>query len=95
MVKIVSINKVELYNITCTFNDGSTKKIDVKPLLQKHHYLDGITELYNENVFKQVKIGEMGEIMWENIISIPDHKAITKWNYDISPEFVYYNGEHE
>ena len=35
----------------------------------------------------------MGEILWEEIITIEDNNQPVKWNYDISPEFAYYNGE--
>ena len=93
MVKIVAIKEISSHTITCMFNDGAIKKVDVKPLLQKHHYLKGIDNLYNEDVFKKAKIGEMGEILWEEVITIEDNNQPVKWNYDISPEFAYYNGE--
>lgn len=31
----------------------------------------------------------MGEIFWKNIITTSNNE---KWNYDISPEFIFHNG---
>jgi len=93
MVKIIAIKDIGSHTITCMFNDGTVRKIDVTPLLEKHHYLSGIENLYNEEVFKKAKIGVMGEIMWEEIITIEKNNQTVKWNYDISPEFAYHNGE--
>ena len=50
--------------------------------------------IFDADVFRQAKIGSLGEIYWENIAEIKmlDGK-IQPCNYDISPEFAYLNSE--
>ena len=46
----------------------------------------------NHEVFNTAKIGQFGEIYWEEIGEIQElDGTISKCNYDISPEFVLYN----
>ena len=88
MLKIVQIKAISDYTITCEFNNGIEKKIDVLPLINAHQNLKGIDKLRDEHNFKNAKIGFFGEVFWENIIENPKTKEL--WNYDISPEFIYY-----
>lgn len=88
MLKIVQIKAISDYTITCEFNNGIEKKIDVLPLINAHKNLKGIDKLRDANNFKSAKIGFFREVFWENSIDNP--KTNELWNYDISPEFIYY-----
>jgi hypothetical protein len=89
MFKVKKIIEVSPYSIVCELNNGITKKIDILPLIEKHSNFNGIDQLKNKAIFESVAIGEMGEIFWSNIITTQNNE---KWNYDISPEFIFYNG---
>jgi hypothetical protein len=92
MLKISHIKLPGDYTIVCTFNNGITKAINVLPLLEKHKHLPGIEKLKEKNVFLKARIGIFGEIVWDKIIQPANAKENESWDYDISPEFVFYNG---
>ena len=92
MLKISHINLLDNFTIICTFNNGITKAIDILPLLEKHKHLPGIEKLKEKNVFSIARVGIFGEIVWDKIIRPADSKENEMWDYDISPEFVFYNG---
>lgn len=91
MKKIVSIISSINYTITCEFNDGVQKTIDIEPLINNHLHLKGASKILDFQNFSKVKMGELGELKWENIIEV-EHKGVKYiWDYDISPEFIYEN----
>ena len=92
MLKINHINLLEDFTILCTFNNGITKIIDILPLLEKHKHLQGIEKLKEKNIFSNARVGIFGEIVWDKIIRFANSKENELWDYDISPEFVFYNG---
>jgi len=55
--------------------------------------LVGIDKLLEIPVFKNVRIGEMGELVWDNIIKTEHNGETILMNYDISPEFAYINAK--
>ena len=89
MKKIVEIIAIQSFYITCKFNDGRIISINMKPLLDNQQFLQGIEKLYDETIFKKVRIGKMGELMWDNIITTIYNNEQTVWNYDISPELAW------
>jgi hypothetical protein len=89
MKKIVEIIEIRAFYITCRFNDGRIATINVKPLLESQQHLLGIEKLFDETIFKKVRIGIMGELVWENIITTIYNNETTIWDYDISPELVW------
>lgn len=93
MIKVIQINKVEPYAVECTFNNGISKKLDVYPLIQNHKNLAGIEQLLEVPIFKNVRIGEMGELVWDNIIKTEYNGETMLMNYDISPEFAFSNAK--
>ena len=92
MLKICHINLLENFTILCTFNNGIKKMIDIMPLLEKHKHLPGIEKLKEKNIFSNARVGIFGEIVWDKIIRFTDSKENEMWDYDISPEFVFYHG---
>jgi hypothetical protein len=89
MFKVKKIITVTPYSIVCELNNGILKKLDILPLIEKHSNFKGIDQLKNKATFESVAIGDMGEIFWKNIITTSNNE---KWNYDISPEFIFHNG---
>ncbi|MCB9427128.1 MAG: DUF2442 domain-containing protein [Flavobacteriales bacterium] len=88
MLRVEKILKIEPYRIVCLFNNGIEKAINVLPLIENHKHLNGIEQLKEPNVFARAKIGDFGEIVWESIIR--NSKTNERWDYDISPEFIFY-----
>jgi Protein of unknown function (DUF2442) len=89
MLKVDRIIKIEPYNIVCLFNNGIEKSINVFPIIENHKHLKGIEKLKDENIFCSAKIGVFGEILWENIIY---NAKDSDWlDYDMSPEFIFYD----
>ncbi len=89
MIKITAIENIEPYFLLCRFSNNAVKKLDVYPLIQKHKGLEGIEKLLDAETFKKARIGEMGEIVWDQIIKINYQGEELIWDYDISPEFAF------
>ncbi len=89
IMKIVKILEARFLKVTCQYSNGVIKELDVKPLMEQHKHLQGIEKLSQETNFSKVKIGIMGELLWEKLITINHNMQETIWDYDISPEFAY------
>ena len=89
MFKVRKIVKIKPYSIVCELTNGVLKKLEILPLIEKHSKFNGIDQLKDKATFESVAIGEMGEIFWKDIITTSNNE---KWNYDISPEFIFHNG---
>ncbi len=63
--------------------------MDIYPLIQQHKNLQGIEQLMVNEIFNKANIGEMGEIIWDKIITPKHLNETIVWDYDISPEFAY------
>jgi hypothetical protein len=93
MTRVTKIISIDNFSITCLLNNGAIKSIDMEPLLQNHKHLKGIEKLYNQNIFNQAKIGMLGEIFWEKIITTEHNGEINIWDYDVSPELIMTEGK--
>jgi hypothetical protein len=93
-LKIQKIISIEPYSVVCRFNNGIVRQLDIKPLIENHTKLKGIDKLLNENIFRRVRIGKMGELLWKKVVeeSDSDNKTIL-WDFDISPEFFFQNSK--
>jgi hypothetical protein len=90
MLKIQSIEILDSHKILCVFNTGETRILDITLSLDSTNKL--VKKLANQDVFKNAKIGQFGEIYWEEIGEIRElDGSISSCVYDISPEFVFYN----
>jgi hypothetical protein len=90
MIKVVEILDVNLDHIICRLSNDDIKKVNLKPLISNHRHLNGIEKMDNSEYIQLAQIGFCGEIFWpETIIS----SAGDTWNYDISPEYIFYCGE--
>ena len=92
MIKVTAIEKAEPYVIVCRFNNNMVKKLDILPLIENHKNLDGIEKLLDIETFSKVRVGELGELVWDKIIKTTNYKGEREtWDYDISPEFAFIN----
>ena len=89
MIRVEKIISIKPYQLTCKFNDGVIKTIDVEKLLIAQKHLNGIDKLFQEDIFMKVHVGNFGEIVWDGIINTFHNDKILNWDYDISPEFAY------
>jgi hypothetical protein len=90
MLRVINILKFEQGSLVCELNNGHKKRIQVQPLVDKHAHFKGIDQLKNAAFFQKAKIGELGEIYWEDTVFTSSDE---KWNYDISPEYIEAFGE--
>ena len=91
MLKVIKILKIDSFFVTCEFNNGLIRTIDVGPVLKKHSNLEGIEKLNNAETFAKARIGIFGEIVWDKLITTMHDGEKTVWDYDISPEFILEN----
>ena len=89
MLRVISIDHIEPFYITCSLNNGIRRRVEIKPLIQNHIHFSGISVLLEGPQFMKAEIGELGEIRWRNVIHGSQGEL---WDYDISPEFVLQNG---
>ena len=90
MLRVIDILKFEQGSLVCELNNGNKKRIQIQPLVHKHAHFKGIEQLNNNDFIRKAKIGELGEIYWEDAVSTSSNE---KWNYDISPEYIEAFGE--
>lgn len=91
MIKVVRILEIDSTYIICEMNNGAKKKLNIAPLIKMHAAFKGIEQLNNENFFRKVQVGEMGEIFWKDAVTTSSNQT---WNYDISPEYINFYGEN-
>jgi hypothetical protein len=91
MIKPVKIVEVAPYYIVCLFNNGEVRKLTVEPDFFSKVSKSINDSIFNTNIFNTVKIGELGQLYWENLATMKDEKGDPiPCEYDISPEFVYH-----
>ena len=92
MLKVTKILKIDSFFITCEFNNGFVKTIDVANVIKNHANLEGIEKLNNAETFAEASIGIFGEIVWSKLITTTYQEKKMIWDYDMSPEFIFENG---
>lgn len=90
MIKVLEILEVNPETVICRLSNNELKKIFLKPLISKHRHLKGIEKMEESNYVQKAKVGIFGEIFWPDTIINEDGDS---WNYDISPEYIYFFGE--
>ena len=92
MIKVNKIIEIKPFYIICQFNTGEIKKIRVDEVLSKQKNVSYLNNVIKEPVFSKVKIGELGQLYWENTAEMKDENGKSfACEYDMSAEFVYYN----
>ncbi len=90
MLRVSKIISIDQQYILCELNNGLHRKLDINSIIEKHHRINGVLQLKDLTILKTAQIGEMGEIFWSNLVLNSKNET---WNYDISPEYVFENGE--
>jgi hypothetical protein len=67
--RITSINHIEGYILTCTFNTGEQRKLDLLTYFLNNHYSDDTfrSALLDENQFNKVSLRN-GTLCWPDIV---------------------------
>jgi len=92
MIKAQEIVAIESFSIICKFNNGEVKKLDVDKVLPAND--EFAQKILNTSTFNSVRVGSLGQLYWENSAEMKDEKGnIIPCEYDLSPEFVYYNSK--
>ena len=90
MVKVTHIEIIDSHKILCVFNTNERRILDIQKVLDPEHRL--VKKVLNPATFHQAKVGEYGEILWENAGEIRElDGSISPCEYDISPEFAYHH----
>jgi len=89
MRKIIEISNIENSSLSLIFDNGEEKLLNLKSKLNDKFALKILSDF---NILQNAQIGEVGEIFWKDAAEIIGIDGKTeKCNYDISPEFAYYN----
>jgi hypothetical protein len=92
MVKVTHIEIVDSHTILCVFSTNERRLLDIHKVLDPENRL--VKKVLQPATFKQAKIGEFGEILWENAGEIRElDGSVSSCEYDISPEFAYHHSE--
>lgn len=91
--RIIKINRVDGYKVSCLFNNGESRVIDFKKLFEKWNIQEGHPAyplLKEPDAFNQLEL-EDGTLVWKNIqIESKDEKGNKVIHYfDLDPIVLY------
>jgi len=90
MVKIIYLEIVNPHSIICFFNTNEKRVLNIDKVFDTDD--EFVKKILQPDMFCKAKIGQFGEILWENVGEIRElDGTITLCEYDISPEFAYHN----
>ena len=88
MIKVTQIKILGAHKLLCVFNTKEQKVLDLLHVLDKDNEM--VKTILQPTVFQKARVGELGEILWENVGQIRElDGSISTCAYDISPEFAY------
>lgn len=93
MIKVSRVFVESSYQLICEFNNKEVRLLDVLPIIENHKHLNGVSRLFEKEVFAKVEVGDFGELTWRKIVITENNGTPTYWDYDISPEFAYSNSK--
>lgn len=89
MHKIKKISFISPDKLICIFSNEEERILDLGLSLDDQF---ARKILNDEHIFRQARVGELGQIYWENVGEIIDcNGKVLPCQYDISPEFAYIN----
>lgn len=92
MIVAKEIVEVNSFSIVCKFNNGEVRKLEVDKIFADKLNDTYIQKILTKAVFDSVKIGDFGQLYWENVAQMKDlDGSMISCEYDMSPEFVYYD----
>lgn len=90
MRKVEEISFLTADQVICKFDSGE-KRVFIPTKHLKGAFFKAIVE---GGKLKDLKVGSLGELYWENAAKIKDLNGIDQLcAYDVSPEFIYNNSE--
>lgn len=88
MRKIRNIEVMDNYVIRCEFDNGEFRELDITTFMDKNGKYS--KKVYDKAVFSTVKLGEFGQLYWEDIAEMKTLDGeIIPVEYDICPDFAY------
>ena len=88
MKKIEQITIKQPYQLICVFDNKEQRLLDLRNVLDETDKY--AVKVFNTATFNQVKIGELGELYWEDLAEMKNSKGeLIKCAYDISPDLAY------
>ena len=73
---IKKIVAVQDFKVSCLFNTGETRTVDLRPIIEKYSKIqDGlVSKLADTNYFRKVKLDSYGTLSWDNGVDFdPDN----------------------
>ena len=90
MIKPIEILSAKPYIIVCRFSCGETRQLNMEQFIRAQQGIAGISSLFDEKIFTQVSIGEVGQLLWKDVTTMKNEKGeFISCEYDVSPEFAY------
>ena len=94
MIKAVEILEIIPFKVVCKFNTGEIKQIELASMIKNSNQYVNKKKLLEEAFFKQASIGVFGELYWKNAAYFRnENNELIPCEYDLSPEFIYYNSD--
>ena len=91
MIKLTEIISVQPYQLMFRFSRNEVKLFAMETLLKNGIPHVNTEKLLLPDVFCKAKIGELGQLYWNNVATMKQGNTTIACEYDISPEYVYYN----
>jgi hypothetical protein len=89
MLKILSVRVKDPFLLICEFNTNELKVLNALPIIAHQTQLDGVSQLFDKELFSSVEVGDCGELRWKQIVTVANQGESACWDFDISPEYVY------
>ncbi len=94
MIKTEKIIEAKPYFIVCKFNNGEIKKLFVEPLFSQNKNSFSAQKILDKDFFGTVRVGDLGQLYWKDAATMKDENGNSiSCEYDMSPEFVYFNSQ--
>ena len=92
MKKVTRISIKEPYKLIFHFNNGESRLLDLEKVLDINQPF--AKKVFQDNTYSMVEIDSFGGIFWDSIAEIRElDGSIKPCEFDISPEFAYYNSD--
>ncbi len=88
---IIAIKEVEPYKVTCQWNDGKLRSVDLKEFIEikAKNPENSYAQLMEKSRFKEVQC-DGSTLYWEDGLEYEDYDGtIKKGPLDISPDFLF------
>lgn len=84
---IKNIIQVRDYAVTCEFNNGEIRSVNLKEIIEKYRKInDGlISKLSDQNYFKTVKLDSYGTLTWDNGVDFDPDNLYRMSEKEIAP----------